>query len=763
MSDYKSVNGQSDDEYIRDTLPLFIQEWTEQLDSLEQTLLALESDAGNKDLLDALFRCVHTIKGSAGFFGLTTMVSFTHHIETALDLLRDGKLKLDASLSSTLLKCGDEIRHLVESSSSSNQDAPEYGKKRDALVAVLLALMGVKPQGHYLQVLPAPASAEQTGAADQRHLQTTALNANLSISGSATDADMISAGFKIFDIAVRFHSDTYRNGMDPLSIIRYLKSLAIDIHVKPNLTAIPLLGDFQPESCYWDLTVELRREGTMDAVESAFSFVREDCDLAIVERLAAEKRGLRQDDNPHGSKVDVAGLISSTKASDTQVNESSSDTVSVADKPALGLAETKSDETKAADIKLPASPVRAKTGEDNKFIRVQADRLDRVINLLGELVVASAGAEMLAKEIQRSDLLESSAHVAKLIQEIRGDALQLRMVPIADTFNRFKRVVRDTASELHKDIAFDTAGGETELDKAMVEMITDPLMHIVRNAIDHGLETPEERRRVGKSEQGHLHLSAEHEAGSVLIRITDDGKGIQRGKVLQRAWERGLVEPGVTPPDADIVKLIFAPGFSTADKVTNLSGRGVGMDVVRSNIEALHGHVQVFSEEGQGTTIQIRLPLTLAIIDGFLISVGNKKFIFPLDAVFEVIEGGVSELNNSKGTALIELRGHVLPVINLREIYDLGGDKPKRHSVVVVQSGAERYGVCVDSLLGQHQTVIKPMSRLFHALQFISGSTILGNGEIAFIFDPHALCELATKAAKQYQAKPVATALQRSQ
>ena len=336
------------------------------------------------------------------------------------------------------------------------------------------------------------------------------------------------------------------------------------------------------------------------------------------------------------------------------------------------------------------------------------------------------------------------------------------MVPIADTFNRFKRVVRDTASELHKDIAFDTSGGETELDKSMVEMITDPLMHIVRNAIDHGLETPEERRLSGKSEQGQLHLSAEHEAGSVLIRITDDGKGIQRSKVLQRAWERGLVETGVTPPDADIVKLIFSPGFSTADKVTNLSGRGVGMDVVRSNIEALRGHVQVFSEEGQGTTIQIRLPLTLAIIDGFLISVGNKKFIFPLDAVFEVIEGGVSELNHSNGTALIELRGHVLPVINLREIYDLGGDRPKRHSIVVVQSGAERYGVCVDSLLGQHHTVIKPMSRLFHSLQFISGSTILGNGEIAFIFDPHALCELAIQAARQYKAKSVLTESNRS-
>jgi two-component system chemotaxis sensor kinase CheA len=369
-----------------------------------------------------------------------------------------------------------------------------------------------------------------------------------------------------------------------------------------------------------------------------------------------------------------------------------------------------------------------------------------VINLLGELVIASAGASLLARQTRQGSLVEANDQIAELVEEIRNGTLQLRMVPIGETFSRFRRVVRDTAAELHKDVQLEIVGGETELDKSVVERIADPLMHLVRNALDHGLETPEQRAAAGKPAQGRLTLSACHESGSILIRIDDDGRGIQRQKVLERAWSRGLVEPGVVPADADIDRLIFEPGFSTAEKVTNLSGRGVGMDVVRRNIEALRGTVTLSSEPGAGSRIEIRLPLTLAIIDGFLVGVGASRFIFPLDAVVEVIEDrAAAGTIDASGRRLIELRGQVLPVLCLRSLYALESAQPERASVVVIQSGGRRYGVLVDQLLGQHQTVIKPLGRMLKSLRGMSGSSILGNGDVALIFDVHSLSQLAAE------------------
>ncbi len=354
---------------------------------------------------------------------------------------------------------------------------------------------------------------------------------------------------------------------------------------------------------------------------------------------------------------------------------------------------------------------------------------------------------LLARQTRQRGLIEANAQIGRLIEEIRNGTLQLRMVPIGETFARLRRVVRDTAAELGREVVFDVVGGDTELDKSVVERIADPLMHLVRNALDHGLEPPAQRLAAGKAAQGRLTLSACHDAGSILIRIQDDGRGIARSRVLARAWERGLVERGVTPPDAEILKLIFEPGFSTAETVTNLSGRGVGMDVVRRNIEALRGSVTVSSTEGTGSCIEIRLPLTLAIIDGFLVGVGPSKFVFPLDAVVEVIEtcpatGAIDE----RGRGLVTLRGQPLPVVSLRLLYGLEGPPPVRASVVVIRAGGQRYGVLVDQLLGQHQTVIKPLGKRFSSLRGIAGSSILGNGEVALIFDVHALGQLSAAA-----------------
>jgi two-component system chemotaxis sensor kinase CheA len=332
-----------------------------------------------------------------------------------------------------------------------------------------------------------------------------------------------------------------------------------------------------------------------------------------------------------------------------------------------------------------------------------------------------------------------------LIEEIRNGTLGLRMVPVGETFNRFRRVVRDTASSLGKEVNFEIVGGDAELDKSMVEKIADPLMHLVRNSLDHGLEPPRERVAAGKSATGKLILSAKHEIGAILIRIEDDGRGINRDRVLQRAWNRGLIEQGVVPSDDVINMMIFEPGFSTAEQVTNLSGRGVGMDVVRQNIEALRGSIHLNSNPGTGLQVDIRLPLTLAIIDGFLVGVGKSKFVLPLESVIEVIESGGQHVKvDSSGRHCIELRSTVLPVVRLRTLYAVESTLSSRVSVVVVNSVRGRYGIEVDVLLGQNQTVIKPLGRLFKALRGISGSSILGSGEVALILDVGSLVDLVT-------------------
>ena len=691
------IHDDSDQSFIAEALPAFISEAQEQIEQVEQLLLQLEDDPGDHELLNALFRCAHTVKGSAGVFGLDAVVAFTHHVESLLDRMREGHIQLTPALNTLLLQCNDQIRVLVDAASDLAADLSASDSLRQHLVSQLQSLTRVEGQVEHraapAPVETAPASAEAGASEAAPH----------------------------WDVSVRFGVDTFRNGMDPLAIFSYLQGLGQIEGMHADTQAVPLLEQLDPESCHLACTFALHGQPDREAVEGAFSFVKEESDVRI----------------EAGGTVGEAAL------------EASPD---VASDEALGEASEVVDAMPVAKAAEPASgggePRKGKAREggpeDGRFIRVQADRLDAVINLLGELVVASAGASLLARETRQNTLVEANAQMERLIEEIRNGTLQLRMVPIGETFSRFRRVVRDTAAQLDKDVVLDIQGGDTELDKSMVERIADPLMHLVRNALDHGLETPAEREAVGKPAQGHLVLSACHESGTVLIRIQDDGRGIRRDKVLQKAWDRGLLEPGVTPPDADILKLIFEPGFSTAEQITNLSGRGVGMDVVRQNIEALRGTVSIQSEPGEGTCIEIRLPLTLAIIDGFLVGVGDSRFIFPLESVVEVISGDTqTRLMRSDGRCCVELRGQVLPVMTLHDVYGLEPMAGARPSVVVIHSAGRQYGVLVDSLLGHHQTVIKPLSRMFRSLRGISGSSILGNGEVALIFDVNALGDLA--------------------
>ena len=692
----------SEQDFIADALPAFISEAREQVETIEQLMLQLEDAPKDRELLDALFRCAHTVKGSAGIFGLDAVVGFTHHVETLLDRLREGQIALNPELSTLLLQCNDQIRSLVAAALDPQVEADQALAARAMLVDRLQAASGSanRSSNDGNPAVPAAAMAPRQAGTWQ--------------------------------VSVQFGLDTFRNGMDPLALLGYLAGIGEISSLHCDLAALPAIDSLDAESCHLGFDFSLITDAAQAEIEAAFSFVREDCVL----RLAGGDL-----------VVDEAQPMPAAPAH----GDAEPPTLPTAMPPAgppVGPPNT--------DPSLDAKPARQRqsAADDHRFIRVHADRLDAVINLLGELVIAGAGAQLLARQTRQRALIEANTQIGRLIEEIRNGTLQLRMVPIGETFSRLRRVVRDTASDLGKEVTLEIQGGETELDKSVVERIADPLMHLVRNALDHGLETPAQRLASGKAAQGRLTLSACHESGSILIRIGDDGRGINRDKVLQRAWDSGLVERGSQPADAEIVKLIFEPGFSTASEVTKLSGRGVGMDVVRRNIEALRGTVTVTSDPGQGAQIEIRMPLTLAIIDGFLVGVGASKFVFPLDAVVEVIERGPAAMGSPhgrddgpdlRGRGVVELRGQVLPVLDLRRLYGLDSPEPERSSVVVIRAGSSRYGVIVDQLLGQHQTVIKPLGRMLSSLRGMSGSSILGNGEVALIFDVVSLSQLASQ------------------
>lgn len=718
----------ADQDFIAAAMPAFISEAVEQTEAIETLLLELEEQPDDRDLLDSLFRCAHTVKGSAGIFGLNKVVEFTHHVETLLDQMREGNIVLGPELSTLLLQCNDQIKFLVATATDAGADTPEQKDTRADLVIQLRALTERQAP---------PESTEDAEAM---------LENQVSPQGkSEMTRWTISAGFG---------PETFRNGMDPLSIARYLGGMGNVLSMRCGIDAVPSLVNLNPETCYLSFDMALESAASRDDVEGAFSFVAEDCELNIIAPETLDQKLARQiEEMPEtprlGDLLVSVGAVTQDRLVQVLSTQQQSRGMPATAKSKLGdLLETQAGvapEVVEAALGKQQKLRETGVGEEGRYIRVQADRLDAVINLLGELVIAGAGATLLARETHEVALIEANLYMNGLIEEIRNGTLGLRMVPVGETFSRFRRVVRDTASSLGKEVNFEIVGGEAELDKSMVEKIADPLMHLVRNSLDHGLEPPQERLAAGKPRTGKLILSAHHETGAILIRIEDDGRGINRERVLQRAWNRGLVEQGVVPSDDAINMLIFEPGFSTAEQVTNLSGRGVGMDVVRRNIEALRGTLKLTSHPGQGLQVDIRLPLTLAIIDGFLVGVGKSKFVLPLESVVEVIEAGGNSIKvDASGRHCLELRGAVLPVVRLRTLYTVESSHTDRVSVVVVNSSYGQYGIEVEVLLGQQQTVIKPLGRLFKTLRGISGSSILGSGEVALILDVGSLGDLVT-------------------
>lgn len=721
-------------------LQTFLIEARELLQAMEEALLNLESEPDDKEAIGAVFRAAHTIKGSAGLFGLEPIVSFTHVAENVLDKVRNGEIAVNSDLIAVLLSAGDHIGDLVEQVAAQGGEPDTVTLANgEVLLQKLRAFLGISSR-----VATAPVAAKSGMPAEQ-------------------DAPVQSCGGGLVEsdtwhISLRFGQDVLKNGMDPLSFIRYLATLGEIVSVATLPDAMPTAEEMDPECSYLGFELDFRSDADKATIEGAFEFVREDCNLRILppHSMVAEYlqliSELPEDNARLGEILIKTGAVTQKELDEVlmcQIMRHASAEVGPGDQGAaavLPLGELLVEQGVVQRELVDAALGKQKQSRDSKaqesrYIRVHADKLDELINLVGELVIASASAGLLAQRSRDMQLHEATSTMSRLVEEIRDGALQLRMVQIGETFNRFHRVVRDVSKDLGKEIGLEIGGGETELDKSVVEKIGDPLMHLVRNSMDHGIESADLRKQRGKPAKGTVKLNAYHESGSIVIEVGDDGGGLNRDKLLAKGIERGLVSPNQHLTDQEVYGLIFEAGFSTAETVTNISGRGVGMDVVRRNIEALRGTIEIDSTQSVGTSIRIRLPLTLAIIDGFLMGVGGSSFVVPLDLVIECIELSEQERRDTRESNYINLRGTVLPFLRLRQLFEIKGKTGRHENIVVVQYGGQKAGLMVDELLGEFQTVIKPLGKLFSHLRGISGSTILGSGEVALILDVPALVQ----------------------
>jgi two-component system chemotaxis sensor kinase CheA len=724
----------------------FLDEAADLLQQFEQALLVMETDPADAENLNAAFRAAHTIKGTAGLFGCEAVVVFTHEVEALLECLRDGTLPVTEPISAALLEGLDQMAALLDEVRTGDA-SPAVAERSQALGARLRQLH----QGdHDLGTVDDSAATAPPAPA------------------RPTDG--------AWHLSLRFGPDALRNGLDPLAFIRYLRTLG-RITGCEVVAEVPALAALDAESCHLGFELGLHSDAPQQEIERVFEFALEDSSVQVLPRAAGaqafqalldlrcaddstaadallatwSRLGLRPFDDPTEAVDPIAAADDTVATPAARAQAGAAAAPDTAGPPALAAGAAPQAERRNAGERRGAAEAR--------FVKVRADKLDHLIDLIGELVIAGSGAQMVANQEGSMPFLEAVQRVSELVQATRDGALALRMVPVGETFGRFQRVVRDISKQLGKEVDFVVTGGETELDKSMVDLIADPLMHLVRNSLDHGFELPAEREAVGKPPTGRLQINACHEGGSIVIEVRDDGRGLRRDRILTKAIERGLLPEGAQPSDAEVWQLIFAPGFSTADKVTDLSGRGVGMDVVKRNIESLRGQIALTSTEGQGTCTQIRLPLTLAMIDGFLTMVGGVHYVLPLAVVSECIAVPRECLAAPERTCgTFDLRGEVLPYIDLAQFYGVAGAVPGigrddpgeqgalRRSLVVVRDGAVRVGLVVDRLLGEHQTVIKPLSGILRHLKALAGSTILGSGDVALVLDMQGLMAAALQA-----------------
>jgi two-component system chemotaxis sensor kinase CheA len=748
---------------------LLVQESRELLSAMEQALLEMEGKLASPEGVNAAFRAAHTIKGSAGLFGLELIVTFTQTVESVLELVRSGAFTDSGQLVSLLLECTDYIASMIDAIEQCHEnDDPSPGTREKLLVQLseIIDASG-KPnkrgagRRNSAAVASAPSRAQASTPAPVEPVVVAPVEAPapapvLPQASPAAFDFWRETNESVTHLTLRFGLYALQNDVDPVDVLLRIRDICEIVYVYTYTAEIPALEELNPTQQHLRCELGINKVQDAASLQALLDLVRRAGEVCVI---------------PPGSPAQAYLAVLETVGDDGEfLEECMAEWHGIAQEPPLAPVAAPSAPPPPAPVsteRLDAEPTPARTnaspapapaasaegssksaaankGADGRIVKVEAHKLDHLIGLVGELVIACEGSKLAAAKAKALDVSESLDKVSDLVERIRDRALNLRMVPIGEVFQRFPRVVRDVSKELGKRIELTITGADTELDKSMVDRLSDPLMHIVRNSIDHGIESVEAREAHGKSPVGNVRLHAFHESGCIVVEISDDGRGLQRERILAKAVERGLVAPGAALSDAEVYKLIFMPGFSTAEQVTNLSGRGVGMDVVRRNVEQLRGEIEIDSEAGKGTRMRIRLPLTLAIIDGFQVAVGDSIFVIPLDLVVECVDMAPG----MGGQHLVSLRGEPLPYLRLRELFSTPGETQGRESLVVVSYGAQRFGIVVDRLLGDFQAVIKPLGQIFRGIRAVSSSTILGDGSVALILDVPSLLATTNQAEK---------------
>ncbi|HIJ95216.1 MAG TPA: chemotaxis protein CheA [Desulfuromonadales bacterium] len=675
------------------------EEANELLTELETSLLELEETPEDSELIGRVFRAMHTIKGSGAMFGFDEIAGFTHEVETVFDMVRNGKMAVTKELLNLTLRARDHIKSLLDASVSGEAIDCARG---DAIISGLRLLL---PEDVSMEVVQ-------------------------SVKVNVPAVELPSGDNKIWRIRLKPIPEIFLSGTNPLALINELRNLG-NCSVIAHTDLIPHLSEMNPEHCYlyWDIILTTNRG--LDAIKDVFIFCEDDCELKI-DLVDDGESDTDQSPRKLGDILIERGDLNPAEMNRILGMQKRFGELAVA----VGAVTPDKIQSALVEQQQIKNIRQERAAQDAAVsIRVPAEKLDQLVNLVGELVTVQAHLSQTAAFQNSADVTAIAEEIERLTESLRDTALNIRMLPIGSTFTKFKRLVRDLSQELGKEIEMVTEGAETELDKTVIERLNDPLVHLIRNSIDHGIEIPGVRRAAGKPAQGTIHLGAVHSGDSVLITIRDDGAGLDRDRIREKAIERGLMSATADLPDKDIYNMIFAPGFSTAAKVTSVSGRGVGMDVVKKGIESLRGSISISSNRGIGSTITLRIPLTLAIIESLLVRIDSSYFVLPLSHVEECVELTREDIKNAHGRNLAHVRGNLIPYIPLREQFEISGNRPDIEQIVITAINGSKVGFVVDSVIGEHQTVIKTLGRVYRDVKGISGATILGDGTVALILD----------------------------
>lgn len=690
---------------------VFIREAADILASLESDLVRLEDEKA-PELVNDIFRYVHTLKGSSGIAGFKSVYAFTHRLENLLDMVRSGKLAAGREIIDLLLVGLDWIRLAIDS----GEEAPGLDEGREGLLKRVEAII------ESTAPIPAEAPGGDAGPSEEE----------------------MDLGYRYFRIKAGFREDIFETGTDPLMIMEDLFSLGVVVERHTDRKRLPELSAMDPEKCYLGWNLVLKTKSPLQKIDEVFMFVRGDNPISV-EDITAQYAISTEDPEIKEKRIGEI-LVAKGILTDVELNDA--------------LKTQDGENTRIGDLVVAKGyaterEVQFALGEQEKIrkrietstVRVDTGKLDKLLNLLGEIVIGQSAIAGIAEELdeERGFMLKNALYgLDRTTREFQEQIMSIRMIPIGPSFEQFRRFVRDTAHAHGKEIRLEIDGGETELDKTVIERIDDPLKHMIRNAIDHGIEPASEREAAGKDRNGTITLRSYHQEGNVYIDVVDDGRGIDKVKLRARAEQAGLLKPGEEASEAKLLSFLFLPGVSTAEEVGDLSGRGVGMDVVKNNIESLRGSVEITTRPGKGSTFRIKLPLTLAIIEGMLVRVGRNVYIVPLLSIVESLQPGKEDIRTVKEKGeVIQVRGEYVSLVRL---YDLFGIEPEFRNpweslVVIVEAAGSRVGMMIDELLGQQQIVIKSLENHITKSRAVSGAAILGDGRVALIIDIHGLIE----------------------